>query len=130
MCGNCRKTQLTKGEKGDNGATAFKFVKEVSTIGDGEEITITRAEIVSCGAMPVGCIAEGTSSLPFVDYHIQAFFYMSGHWTTQPLDVVAGACTSGRGIDTFISPTNGNITLAFNYGTFESTDVFRIVILA
>jgi hypothetical protein len=130
MCGNCRITQLTKGEKGDNGATAFKFVKKITSSGDGDEVIITRAEITACGPTPVGCMGAGTVSNPFTDLHIQVQIKVGGGWLIQPIGVVSISTTTTKRIDVIINETTGNLTLVFSYVYTIVPDEYRIIILA
>lgn len=130
MCGNCKTTQLTKGEKGDNGVTAFKFVKKITSSGDGETITVTRDEITACGSTPIGCIGTGTTSNGFIDLHIQLQLYTFPSWTNQPLGVIYSSCSTGKGVDATIDVLNGDLYLTFNYPISEGADEYRLVILA
>jgi hypothetical protein len=130
MCGNCRVTQLTKGEKGDNGVTAFKFVKKITSVGDGDEVIITRAEITACGNTPVGCIGTGTTANGFIDLHIQAQIKVGGEWLSQPIGVSYTSTTMSKSIEVFTNATNGDLTLIFNHPSVVTPDEYRIIILA
>lgn len=68
-CG-CNIAQTTKGEKGDSGINAFKFVKEFEYDGS-TPLSIPYSEITDCNSIPEGCYASGDSYNAIVDYHVQ-----------------------------------------------------------
>lgn len=130
MCNNCRITQLTKGEKGDNGSTAFKFVKKITSVGDGDEVIITRAEITACGNTPVGCIGTGTVANEFIDLHVQAQIKIGTEWFSQPIGVPYTSTVHSKSIDISTNATTGDLTLIFNHLPVMIADEYRIIILA
>jgi len=62
--------QGEQGPQGEPGVNAFKFIKEFETNFDDVTISITRAEMLLCSDLPVGCLS-GDALSTMVDLHIQ-----------------------------------------------------------
>jgi hypothetical protein len=66
-----------------------KYVKQVSSVFDGDVITITRAEIVAAFGdvtpFHAGTMGTSTTAAPKVDFAIQIWWNDSGTWRLMPL---------------------------------------------
>ena len=117
----------TNGTNGINGTNAFKAIKEYTTEGAEQTITITRAELTNCSAIPDGCIIPniGPSYGSGVsDLHVQVWYFVAdfpGYWRLLTNTTTVGLYT----FDCTINFT-GDITIV----TGGSIGIFRIVVIA
>lgn len=109
------------GTNGTNGTNAFKLVKIFTTTGDGDILTISYAEKISCGPVPVGCLIAPLPANPFTDHIIQCWIYL-----TVGIGTPFWALYVPQEIR--INPTTGLISIITG-APFDSTFV-KVVILA
>jgi len=108
----------------------FKFIKEYSTIGDGDHISIPYTEITSCTGIPAACLGTGvTADLPIVDYHIQVWRLDTETYAPATKWVLAKSTISGD-INYYVDPTTGDLEVAFDFSAFVTPQLHRIVIIA
>lgn len=103
----------------------FKYVKEYSTAGDGDDITIPYTEITGCKDLPSACLATGTTDNPKVDYHVQVWRLNSevNRW-----ERVWDSDSVGR-IQYHIDPATGDLTVVFAFAPLSVAMLHRVVII-
>ena len=130
MCGcrgkcGCNINQTTKGEKGDNGANAFKFVKEFTTEDIEQAIIVPYTEWSACSLVPAGCLGLDTIASVKLDIHIQLMLYVDGdapYW----LLLSNGAFNTTYSYNARIDNSTGDISII----TDGNLGIYRLVILA
>ena len=73
-------TNGINGTNGSNGTNAFKFIKEFTTEDIEQQLTITQEELTACGALPIGCLADGTAHDMITDFHVRVYFEITNGW--------------------------------------------------
>jgi hypothetical protein len=130
MCGckgkcGCNINQTTKGEKGDNGANAFKFVKEFIGEDIEQTIVIPYTEWSACGVIPEGCLGLDTIASVKLDIHIQLWLFVPVEFPYWQL-LVNGPPATSFSYTTRIDNASGDITII----TDNNLGTYRLVILA
>lgn len=127
-CG-CNITQTTKGEKGDNGingvdgTNAFKFVKQITTVGN-ESVIIPYTEITSCNPIPEGCYPTGTVYDQYIDLQVQIFFLEVNEGSDS---LWADITFDTKNTKWRINSVSGDLSIGFSP---EAIGDYRVVILA
>ena len=108
----------------------FKFVKEHSTVGDGDHISIPYTEITSCTGIPAACLGTGVSAdLPIVDYHVQVWRLDTETYAPDTKWTLVKPTISGD-INYYVDPVTGDLEVAFDFSAFVTPQLHRIVIIA
>lgn len=107
------------GFPGTPGTDAFKFIKEFTSIFDGEIITITQEELTSCTSVPTGCLfAPAVDN--FASVIISVYYLDSNIWTRiDNLDLIT----------TSINNISGDISVALLLPPPEFPVTVRVVII-
>ncbi len=127
-------TTGSNGTNGTNGTNAFKFIKDITSLGDGETKTITHAEIIAAHAIPSGDYGSGTSYDQYFDFQIDIYQYIVGvaspdKW--RKIDNNTSAGTGGVYIDILASgPNIGDVVLTFDFAPVEDPITYKVIILA
>ena len=114
--------QGEQGPQGEPGVNAFKFIKEFETDFDGVSLSITRAELLLCSDLPVGCLsADALTAMS--DLHIQLWSMVIDPVPTNTWELVIPAYISIISIDAI----TGDITIGLTGGSILCK--VRVVIL-
>lgn len=97
-----------------------KFVKQVSTVGDGDIIVIPYTEISADGIFADGSLASGTTAKPKVDYNVTIWGLLDGtNWELIQYPTV---------ISKSINNSTGDLSLNFNFAPTDDPLPYRIII--
>lgn len=112
------------GTNGTNGTNAFKFVKDFTSNLESGTCAISRAELISCTAVPNGCLFDSVAA-GFNNLQVQVWYRPSSGpfvnlWTL--------ANSANSGLSVTISNVTGDITCTFA-GSALSV-VARVVVIA
>ncbi len=106
------------GATGAIGNNAFKFKKDFTSVGDGDVLTISYAELTVSHAIPAG---DGATANPFIDLQVAVWILSSGSW----IDF-----TYTTGVSISINNATGLISVTLAFAPFGSPLPVRIVVLA
>ena len=120
--------------------SAKKVVKEFSAIGDGEILTITRADLeTAIGgsattdyfiAGGVGTTSPENSTVSFADMNIQFWLLIAGTWYQYNTGGSPIGVSGSTGIiDTTIDETTGDISILLNIAPFPFQCRVRVIII-
>ena len=142
MCDNCKSLTIPTGEtgtsgadgtngtngingdpgtNGTNGTNAFKFIKEFASFLDGEVITITKAQLISCGALPIGCMWSNITSTN-VDFVIDLYILPAGQTSWNRISSLSG-------ISININNSTGLISITLGLPPTDELARVRVVII-
>ena len=111
------------GPQGLPGTNAFKFIKEFATNFDAGTVVITRAELILCADIPVGCLAADALT-SMVDFQIEMWAMI-----TEPTPTGTWVKVKDSSIlSTSVDGTTGDITIILTGGSLDCN--LRVVILA
>ena len=116
------------GTNGTNGTNAYKFVHEELSNFDGDTITITRTQLVSCGLLPSACFTNQTLVNEMCDLHISVYYEFAGNWKKIPTKPYGILGTEGYELG--IDATTGDLLINLVIGLIDPQVRVRVVILA
>lgn len=96
-----------------NSSPLFKYIKVFTTDDTDLNLTISYAELTTCGVPSLGCIDDPGDTEPFVNFHLQCWYQLASGGSPNPWQLLSQQGLDGHSQDytTSINPTTGLITI-------------------